>query len=470
MRRAVVIAFAAGMLALSAWPEAKAQDALKYWPQWRGPLATGVAPQGDPPVTWSEEQNVKWKVPCPGGGSASPIVWVDKIFVLAAEVTDKPAGAAQTAAAGTIQLAAGRGGGAPGGGGFGGGFGGGRGGGRGGPGGGASVYWKFEVLCFDRSTGKLLWQKTAREEVPHEGHQESGGYACYSPVTDGKNVYAYFGSRGLFCFDFDGNQVWERELGKMNISMQFGEGGSPALFGDKLFIKRDHEGPSSIMALNKLTGEPLWSVDRNEGTSWSTPLVVEYDGKAQVVTAASNRVRSYDPDTGEVIWECEGLGANVSPTPVADATTVYATAGFRTTVMLAIQLGRKGNLDGSDAIRWRVNRGTPYVPSPMLYGDLIYCFGNNNPVLSCIQADTGEVNYSQTRINGLSTIYASPVGAADRVYLASRDGNTAVIKRSKELEILAVNKLDDGLDATPAIVDKELFLRGSGHLYCIAED
>ncbi|MHC4176959.1 MAG: outer membrane protein assembly factor BamB family protein [Planctomycetota bacterium] len=474
MQRVGTFTIALGLVAVLARSEATAQDAAKYWPQWRGPLANGVAPEADPPVTWSEGQDVKWKVKCPGGGSATPIVWDDKVFVLAAVATDKPA--PSKPAAGTERAAsspAGRPGQAPPGHGRGRVPGGGRGPGR--RGGGMmrpfrpSVYYKFQVLCFDRETGKILWERTAREEFPHEGYRPGhGGYACYSPVTDGKNVYAYFGSRGLFCYDFDGNRKWERELGKMNIVMQFGEGGSPALCGDLLIVNRDHLGDSLILALNKHTGQTVWKADRDEPTSWSTPLVVEHQGITQAVVSAANRVRSYKVDTGEVIWECGGLTRNVIPSPVTDFGLVFVTSGYRGNSLQAIELGRKGDLTDSDAVKWHVDRGTPYVPSPLLYGDMLYVFSSNNAILSCYQARTGAAHFEQTRLEGLSGVYASPVGAADRVYLVSRDGKTMVIKRSKDLEVLATNTLDEGFDASPAVVDDQLFLRGREYLYCIS--
>ncbi len=449
-----------------------AQDGLKYWPQWRGPLANGVAPQGNPPVTWGEKQNIQWKVECPQGGSGSPIVWGDKVFLLAAVPTGKPAqpsqsagrepaGPARPAAPGQARPETGPGAGkAPG-----------KASGGMPPPVRPSAPYKFEVVCLDRNTGKTLWQRTAREELPHEGfRQGDGGYACYSPVTDGTNLYAYFGSRGLFCYDFDGNRKWERELGKMNIAMQFGEGGSPALHGDKVIVNRDHEGDSVVLAINKNTGETIWQAKRDERTSWSTPLVVEHNGSAQVIVSATNRVRGYDLATGKLIWECGGLTRNVIPSPVSGFELLIAMSGFRGNALQAIALGRQGDLTGSDAVKWSLSRGTPYVPSPLLYGEKLYFFSGNNAILSCYQADTGAPNFVDQRLEGLSGVYASPVGAADRVYLVSRNGKTVVIKRSKDLEILATNALEDGFDASPALVANQLFLRGKRNLYCIRQN
>ena len=425
-----------------------------------------MAPKGNPPTTWSEQENIKWKVKIPGEGSASPIVWGDKVFILAAVATErkgKPteleserrsgrtdqarlvhkarpeASAPDDLAEYPVNADGGPGRGRPGG------------RGRGGfsmsspaP----TVYYHFDVLCLDRNTGRILWRQTAREEVPHQGHHRDGSYASFSPVTDGAHVYAYFGSQGLHCFDLNGNRKWEKDLGKMDIIMRFGEGGSPALHGNRLLVNFDHQGDSFLTAIDKRTGETIWKADRDEATSWSTPLVVDVNGKTQVVVNATQRVRGYDLESGKVLWECGGQTRNVIPSPVAGFGMVFVTSGFRGSALQAIELGRQGDLTDTDAIRWHVDRGTPYVPSPLLYDDKIYVFSGNNAILSCYQAETGEANFVQSRLNGLKGVYASPVGAADRIYLVGRSGTTQVIKQSKTLDVLATNSLDEGIDAS----------------------
>jgi outer membrane protein assembly factor BamB len=483
MRKTMVFTIVAAFFVTWGWMalHSGADDGLKYWPQWRGPLANGVAPQGNPPLEWSEEKNVKWKVECPGEGAASPIVWGGKVFILAAVKTDRQAEPSQEEETQSTapplqrprQARPRREDGQsprPGGErwrrrGFGP-------GGRGGMGRASkpTVYYKFEVRCLDRDTGKVLWQETACEKVPHAGHHADGSYASYSPVTDGEHLYADFGSAGIYCYDLDGNRKWERDLGTLDIVMQFGEGGSPALHGETLLVNRDHEGDSSFIALNKLTGETFWKVDRDEGTSWSTPLVVQHNGKTQVIVSASNRIRSYDIATGEVIWECGGLTRNVIPSPVSGFGMVFATSGFRGNTLKAITLGQTGDLTDTDAVKWGIHRGTPYVPSPLLYGQRIYVYSGNKAILSCYQARTGAEAFVQTRVEDLSGVYASPVGAAGRVYLVGRRGNTVVIEQSDDFRPLATNTLDDRFDASPAVVDDQLFLRGNKYLYCLAEN
>ena len=345
-------------------------------------------------------------------------------------------------------------------------------GGRGGFGGGQkpTEVHQFVLLCLDRQTGKLLWQQTAREEVPHEGYRQGdGSFASTSPITDGQRVFAYFGSRGLYCYDLEGKLQWSQDFGDMRISNGFGEGSSPALYKDTLVVNWDNEGESFVFALDKNTGKTLWKNAREERTSWSTPLVVEHDGKPQVVTDATSRIRSYDLATGKLIWECAGLTRNVIPSPVSADGMLYAMSGFQGNALLAIHLGRTGDLTGTDAIAWSHNKSTPYVPSPLLYGDKLYFFAGNNGSLSCFDLQAGKALIDAERIDGLQGVYASPVGASGRVYLTGRNGVTVVIKQSDKLEKLATNQLEEKFDASPAVVGKDLFLRGHEHLYCIAE-
>jgi outer membrane protein assembly factor BamB len=592
---------------------------VQTWPQWRGPLQNGVAPAADPPISWSETNNIKWKVKIPGEGSATPLVWGNQIFVQTAipagkksePVKEESKKEEQPAAAERPQPEKGPGeqpggGFAPGGfgpgrflaarmladgdknkddklskeeftsladswfdkldtdktgkldrdtfagrfgnimgpppegapGGRGGGpsrfagqgfftatdankdgnvtrdefkatfskwftewdtnksgsidqsklleglsaalprpqFGGpgGQGGGPGGRGGGGgqkpTESQQFALLCLDRQTGRVLWQQIAREEVPHEGYRPNdGNFASPSGVTDGEHVFAYFGSRGLYCYDLSGKQKWSKDLGKMRIAMTFGEGSSPALYKDTLVVNWDNEDGSFITALNARTGETRWKEDRDERTSWSTPLIIEHDGKAQAIVAATGKIRSYDLATGKVIWECGGLTRNVIPTPVADNEKVYCLSGFMGNACLAILLGRTGDLTASDAITWTHNKSTPYVPSPLLYGDKLYFFAKNDGIVSCLDTKSGQALIDAERLDDLKGVYASPLGASGRIYLVGRNGAVVVLKQSDKLETLASNTLDEKFDASPIAVGKDLLLRGRQYLYCISE-
>ena len=409
-------------LLLSA-PSAESADRDRFWPQWRGPLGTGAAaPDADPPTEWSETKNVKWKVEVPGLGSGTPVVWGDTIYV----TTAVPTGA-------------------------------------------ASGPHRFTLLAIGRKDGKTLWQKALREEVPHEGHHATNTFASASALTDGEHVYAFFGSRGLYALDLKGNVKWEKDLGDMNIKMGFGEAASPALHGDRLVVNWDHEGESFIVALDKRTGKEIWRVPREEKTSWSTPLVVEHAGRAQVITSATSRVRSYDLATGELVWQATGMTANAIPTPVHADGIVYLTSGFRGNALLAVKLAdAKGDITNTPAVIWRYDRDTPYVPSPLLYGDALYFLKSNSGVLSAFEAKTGKKLYGEQRLEGVPNVYASPVGAGGRIYIAGRDGAVAVVQQGPEFKLLATNRLDDGFDASPVAVGDELYLRGRKHLYRIS--
>jgi outer membrane protein assembly factor BamB len=405
----------------------------RFWPQWRGPLASGFAPLADPPLAWSETNNVKWKTPIPGEGNSTPIVWENRIFILSAIPTGK-------------KPAAPAGEGAP------------------------NEIFQWDVFCLDRTQGKVLWQKVAREEAPHEGRQQNNTFASASPVTDGKLLLAYFGSRGLHCYDFEGNLIWEKDFGKMKTRMGFGEGSSPALSGDTVVINWDTEGDDFIAALDKTTGKELWRKPRDEATGWSTPLIVEVNGKKQVIVNATKRVRSYDLATGKEIWSCAGQTANAIPCPVAANGVVYLTSGFRGSALQAIRLGREGDLTGTDAILWSHDKGTPYVPSPLLVDNFLYVLQGNDAILSCFNAGNGEIDVDRERLEAIHSVYASPVAAKDRVYVLGREGTCVVLKKGPKAEILAVNKLDDEIghtDASMALVDHEAFIRTPRNLYCI---
>jgi outer membrane protein assembly factor BamB len=255
----------------------------------------------------------------------------------------------------------------------------------------------------------------------------------------------------------------------MAIKMGFGEGASPALHGDRLVVNWDHEGESFLAALDRKTGRELWRVPRDEKTTWATPLVVPQPGGAHVVTSASKRVRAYDLESGRMLWEGPGLTANAIPTPVSDGQTVYLTSGFRGNALLAVKLAAaKGDVTGTPALLWRYDQDTPYVPSPLLYAGGLYFLKSNSAILTRLDAATGEKHFSG-RLEGLENVYASPVAAAERVYVTDRKGATAVLGAGRELKVLAVNTLDDGFDASPALADGDIYLRGRRHLYRISE-
>ena len=407
------------------------------WGQWRGPWATGFAPKGNPPTEWSEKKNIRWKVALPGLGHSSPVVWVNLVFVTTAvpqgdklPVPEQPPGAHNN----------------------------------------LDPFHKmqFRVLAYDCATGKLRWNATVRTAQPHQSTHESGTWASNSPVTDGHHVIASFGSNGLFALDAQtGRVIWQKQLGQQEVKHGHGEGASPVLYGATVVVNWDHEGQSFIVALDKTTGRERWRVKRNEPTSWATPIVVEHEGRAQLIVSATTAVRGYDLANGKVLWHATGLPNNVVASPVYANGIVYAGASYEKRTMLAIKLnGAKGDLTGTDHILWTRRAATPYVPSPLLMPDnTLYFFHHYQGFLSKVHGLTGK-DAGPFRL-GRRNFYASPVAAKDRVYLTDRTGSTLVLSHAANPKVLAHNRLEDSFSASPAIVGPALFLRGEKFLYCI---
>jgi outer membrane protein assembly factor BamB len=304
------------------------------------------------------------------------------------------------------------------------------------------------------------------EEVPHEGHHPTHSYAAGSPTTDGRHVYASFASFATCCYDMEGKLVWKRDLGRMNTRLGWGEAVTPVVHSDTLILNRDQETSSCVLALNAKTGETRWKVDRDEATTWNTPLIVDHKGRTQVILNGTNRVRSYDLSTGELIWQCGGQTVNPIPSPVVRDGVVICMSGYQGAAALAIPLDASGDITGTNKVIWQVDRGTPYVPSPLLAGERIYFTQGNESILTCVDARTGKPIFQRERLPGLGTLYASPVGAKDRVYFVDRNGVAVVLRQSDKFEVLQTNRLDDHFDASPVVVGRQLFLRGK-NLYCI---
>jgi outer membrane protein assembly factor BamB len=418
------------------------------WSSWRGPLGSGSAPAGSPPTHWSEKtkeapaKNIAWKVEIPGLGISSPIVWQDRIYLTTAIATDRP-GAPDAALEPPDQRAVPQ----------------------------PKVVHEFAVLAIDRRDGRIIWQKKLADAVPHEGGHRTNSHASSSPVTDGEHIYANFGSRGVHCLDMAGEVIWSKSLGAMRTRRQYGEGSSPAVYGDRVIVTWDHEGDSFLVTFDKRTGEELWRQPREEVTSWSTPVVVEVDGRTQVVVNATTASRGYDLHSGDVVWSLPGMTVNCIPIPIYAYGIAYLMSGYRGQMLQAVRLaGATGDLQGSKNVVWKHTRSTSYVPSATLLNGRLYFLRGNSAVLSCLDAKTGNVLYEGQRLPGLRQVYSSPIGADGRLYVTSRDGVTIVIADGPKFEQLAVNRLDDEVDASPAVIDDKIYLRGRRFLYCIAHD
>ncbi|BBE19487.1 hypothetical protein AQPE_3672 [Aquipluma nitroreducens] len=417
----------------------KPSDFTSNWPEWRGLYNSGAVNGGATPVEFSETKNVKWKIEIPGKGHATPIVWGNQIIIQTAVPTDKKVEKTDAAPANPMSPTQ------------------------------TDLIHQFTVISIDKASGKINWKTAVKEELPAERTHELGSWASNSPVTDGENIYAFFGSRGLYCLDMKGNVKWSRNFGQMEIVASFGEGSTPAVYKDKVFVQWDHQQKSYLYALDKNTGKEAWTAEREEITSWATPLVVEVNGKAQVITSATNKVRSYDAETGKVIWECTGMTRNVIPNPMYADGILYLMSGFRGNAVKAIDLAKaQGDITGIPAILWEYNQDASYTPSPVLMDGKLYFLKGNNGIITCLDAKTGKPIYSNQKIDGITNIFSSPTGNKDKIYVAATN-QVSVVKAGPEFSILAKNTLDDTFEASPIVVGNDLFLRGAKYLYCISE-
>jgi len=447
-----LIALTAFVLAVSS-----ASSDPAHWPQWRGPFFNGVA-RTAAPVEFGDTKNMKWKIEIPGRGFSTPVIWGDRIFLTTAVPTGKGAQPAPPPEQPQNPGAQDPGG---------------RRQGRGGPGGGsgAGEEQKFVVMCLDKKTGKTIWERVAKVATPHEGyHRQYGSFASNAPLTDGRYLYVSFGSRGIYCYDLNGKLIWEKDLGvQMRMRNQFGEGVAPALHGNLLIHPYDQESGSFVVALDKRNGKEVWRENRDEISAWSTPLIADVKGKKQVVISATKKVRAYNPEDGKLIWECAGLGSNVIPHPTQHNDTVLVMSGHRDPKLMAVRLGREGDLTGSDAILWTQTRGTSYTASPVLHDNKFYSLTDNG-MLSCFNATTGEPYYHQQRLPQPDNFKASPVAAGGNLYLASESGVVTVIKMGEKFEIVATNTLADHMFvASPVVAAGELFLRSKTHIFCVSD-
>jgi outer membrane protein assembly factor BamB len=440
--RSAVLALALEFSVASGFAGGQDQATDRAWPAWRGPDGSGCAPHADPPIRWSETENLLWKRPLPGHGKSTPIVVGSRIFLLAAEPSGE-ASAAELAARTPFeaQLTT-----AP------------------------TTKLRFLVLALDRETGATLWQRTVAERLPVAGAHDTNGYASFSPVADGARVYASFGSYGVYALDAErGEVLWSHELGPQRMRRGWGEAASPALHGETLLVAADQEQGSYLVALDARTGAVRWKRERDEPSTWTTPLVVDGGGALQVIVNGTNAVRSYELATGEDLWRCGGQTVNAIPSVVSDGRFAFALSGYQGTACYALRLEKRGDLGAQEgAVAWSHTRGTPYVPSPALVDGRLYFLAANSGLLSCLDAKSGAVLLDRERLE-IASAYASPLAAGGRLYVAGRDGTTVVLRHAEKLEVLAVNQLEDGLDASPVAIGRTLYLRSDRHLYALRD-
>jgi len=419
--------------------------ALSDWPQWRGPEGKGISSEKNLPDEWAPTKNILWKAAIEGRGHSSPIISGKRIFL-----TTSIEGAAVPGAKAVKHV-------------------------RGGKdyvhpdSVGGDRHHTLKVLCLSSDTGKLIWERTAYEGAVYDDRHRKNNYASSTPVTDGRFVYAFFDAEGLYCYDFSGKLVWKTSLGKI-AKMGLGYGISPVLFDNLVILQCDQEdgGPVSfIAAVDKRTGKEVWRTERTHRKTWATPLLVRTQGRAELIASGAETVISYDPATGKELWRAEGVKGHAIPSAVAGHDMVFVSAGYPSKRALAIKLGGSGNLTGTPYVVWNYEKGTAYVPSPILYGDYLYLVSDKG-ILTCIDAKSGAIKYEGGRVPVPATFTASPVAYDGKVLLTSEDGETFVIKAGPVHEVVRTNSVGEPVYASPAIASGKLFVRGEKHLFCIA--
>jgi outer membrane protein assembly factor BamB len=432
------------VVTLAPWPAAEAKGA--NWPQFRGPEGQGVSSETNVPLEWDATKNVLWKTPIEGRGQSQPIIWGKHVFLTTAVAGELVPGTTTP-----VYKEYGAGGRHP-----------------------DSIdadrKHAFKVVAIDRDSGRVLWNKVAYEGLPADYRHRKSSFASPTPATDGKMVFAYFGSEGLYAYDYKGNLAWKQNVGKL-VTIGMGAGTSPILHGNNLIIQGDSgEGKESfIAAYDKKTGKQVWKTSR-EGVqiSWSTPIIVRTKQREELVATGTEFIVSYDPATGKELWRAKGLESNAIPSPLTDGELVFVGAGYPKKITMALKLGGAGQLKEGEGVAWTYGKGTAYVPSAILFNGIFYLM-NDKGLMTALDAKTGKVHYEGGRVPVPATFMASPVAFGDYILLTSEDGDTYVIKAGPKHEVVRTNSLGEPVYTSPAIADDKLFIRADKHLYAIGK-
>ena len=415
-----------------------------HWAQWRGPDGQGIASDAGVPLEWSATKNVLWKTAIPGRGYSSPVVWGDRIFLTTAIEGDVVPGAKPVKHMLEGQEFA-----HP-------------------EGVGADRQHSFKVVALDAASGRILWEKTAWEGTPYDTRHRRGSFAAPTPVSDGTLVYAYFGGEGLYTYDFQGNLKWGWKTGGI-ASFGVGVGTSPVLHEGILIVQCDEDNgeKSFIVGLERKTGKEVWRTPRNVEVSWATPILVRSGDRDELVTAGSQAIIGYDPATGRELWRMKGLASNAVPSPVAGDGLVVLSSGYPAKIAVAVRPGGSGDVTETGRVLWKYDKGTAYVPSPILVNGLVYLVTDKG-LVSCLDAKTGKVHYEGGRPPVGASYMSSPVAVAGHLLLSSMDGDTVVLKTGTVHEIVRSNPLGEPIAASPAVVAGRIYIRGEHHLFAIA--
>jgi outer membrane protein assembly factor BamB len=445
------------------------------WPQFRGPNGSGVS-ESPLPTEWALEKNIKWKASMAGVGWASPVIVGKQVFIATA-ISEKQV---KPTAGGGFGGGAGKGpaGGPPGGG-----------GGFGKAKGAPDVIYQFEIQCLDLETGKMLWKKVALDSKPKIPTHRSNTYASETPVTDGKNLYVYFGMHGVYSYDLTGKLNWKKDLGVYPMQAGWGTSSSPVLEDGKLFIQCDNEEKSFLVALDTKDGSELWRKERSEKSTWSTPLVWKNKKRTELVTLGST-IRSYDPKNGNLLWELLIGQSQASVSPVADEVMLYIGAGMggggrfapkgdapptNAGTLFAVKAGATGNISlkssetSNDGVAWSAAKSGLGMASPLAYQGFVYVFERNGGLVSAFDAKTGKPAYSKERIPSAKAFWASPWAADGKIYAIDEGGTTHVLAAGAEFKVLGKNDVKDMVWSTPATNGEVILLRGVDNLYCITK-
>lgn len=448
------------LAATALWAAVTEDVRAQNYPQFRG--ANSDAVTSDPlPANWSDvenkQTNIKWKIPVAGEGWSQPIVWENRLFVSAAVPLDE---ADQDKIGPEVH--------------------------KGGYGRDrkdlVSVGYKYVVLCFDADTGNSIWECVVKQGKPPLPRHSTNTYATETPVTDGQNIYAYFGMSGVHCVDFNGNLVWQKDLGVYEMNAGWGTASSPTLYEDRLFIQVDNEKQSFLIALDTKSGEELWRVERDERSQYSSPIIWKNSVRNELILGGMV-YRAYDPATGDLLWQVDMNKGRSSATPVAFGDRLYIGNEFRNRGgaddgggrLFRVKPGGAGDITPkngekiSEYVEWRVDNSGIQMASPTYLAGNLYFFERNLAVVHCVDAETGRIEYKK-RVPSAREFWASPWTDGKHLFAMDSNGNTHVLAPGDEFRVMNINKLDQHAWGTPAIVDGRIYLRTATQLYCIADE